>query len=271
MFKAKKTVMLSLAVIMTVLLSISITGCQKSGSDVLKVGIDDTYPPMEFKNDDGKTDGFDIDFANKIGEKLGKKIEFVPTQWSGIFLALESGKFDCIISSLSITDERKKTISFTRPYISNTQVIVLKSDNSDIESAEDLKDKIVAVQIGTTSEEACIKFNEKTPFKDFKKYDGMTEALTEIKIGRVDAVVTDLVVGKYFVAMDKNEAESKGTSPNYKLINAGLPSEPIGIGFKKDNQLAGEVDKIVGEMMDDGTLKEISEKWFGEDMTSNIE
>jgi polar amino acid transport system substrate-binding protein len=90
----------------------------------------------------------------------------------------------------------------------------------------------------------------------------MTEALSELKIGRVDAVVCDLVIGKYFVAKDKT---------SFKIVNTTLPNEPIGIGFKKANKAeADNVDKVLGEMMNDGTLKTISEKWFGEDMTQNI-
>lgn len=231
---------------------------------VLRVGIDNTYPPMEYKDESGKNVGFDIELANAIAEKLGVKVEFVPTGWAAIFTALSTDKFDCIISSLSITDDRKKTIEFTRPYISNSQVIVVKADNTTIGSEKDLKDKVVGVQLGTTSEESCKEFTKTTPFKDFKKYDGMTEVLSDLKIGRVEAVVTDLVVAKYFVAMDK--------SKSYKIVNTTLPSEPIGVGTNKEvnKELASKIDKVIEGMMADGSLKKISEKWFGEDMTSNI-
>ena len=118
--------------------------------------------------------------------------------------------------------------------------------------------------MGTTSEEACNEFIKVTPFKDYKKYEAMTEALSELKIGRVDAVVCDLVIGKYFVAKDKE---------SFKVVNYyKLPSEPIGIGFKKANQAeADKFDKIIDEMKEDGTLKAISEKWFGEDMTKILQ
>lgn len=238
------------------------TTSSTAGSSVLRVGIDDTYPPMEYKDEAGNNAGFDIEMAREIAKRMGKEVEFVPTAWSAIFTGLSSNKYDCIISSLSITDERKKTIAYTRPYIANSQVIVVKSDNTTIGSEKDLKDKIVAVQLGTTSEEACNEFTKSTPFKDFKKYEAMTEALSELKIGRVDAVVCDLVVGKYFVARD---------TKSYKSVSTTLPNEPIGAGFTKANQAeADSVDKIIGEMMADGTLKKISEKWFGEDMTSNL-
>lgn len=264
MFSSKRKA-LWVAISFVVVLAFAFSACSSGGSkgDVLRVGIDDTYPPMEYKDDSGKHAGFDIELATAIGEKLGKKVEFVPTAWSAIFSGLESDKYDCIISSLSITDERKKSIAFTRPYIANSQVIVVKSDNTSINSENDLKDKIIGVQMGTTSEEACNEFTKVTPFKDFKKYEAMTEVLSELKIGRIDAVVTDLVIGKYFVAKD---------TASYKLVKTALPNEPIGIGCKKSNEdLAKKLDKVLEDMGKDGSLKKISEKWFGDDMTSNIE
>lgn len=232
-------------------------------SNVLKVGIDDTYPPMEYKDDSGANAGFDIEVAQAIGEKMGKKVEFVPTAWTAIFSALEAEKYDCIISSLSITDERKKTIAYTKPYIANNQVIVVKAGTTDVKSEKDLKGKIVCVQMGTTSDDACKEFNKVTPFKEYKQYEAMTEALNELKIGRVDALVADVVVAKYFVAKD---------SKSYTVVDTTLPKEPIGVGCKKSNdKLAGEIDKALDDMRADGTLKKISEKWFGEDMTANIQ
>lgn len=258
----RKSYILAMAIL--VLMAFVFSACgQAASSNVFRVGIDDTYPPMEYKDEAGNNAGFDIELAKEIGKRLNKEVQFVPTAWSAIFTALNSYKYDCIISSLSITDERKKTIAYTRPYIANSQVIIVRSDNTDIKDETSLADKVIAVQMGTTSEEACTEFQKTTPFKDFKKYEAMTEALNELKIGRVDAVVCDLVVGKYFVANDKT---------SFKTVATTLPNEPIGVGFKKANQKeADEVDKIIGDMMEDGTLKAISEKWFGEDMTKNIE
>ena len=254
---------LLLVLVLIILTTTLLSACGTTNSKVLKVGIDDTYPPMEYKDEAGNLTGFDIEMAKEIGKRMGKEVEFVSTAWSAVFTALNANKFDCIISSLSITEDRKKTIAYTRPYIANSQVIVVRSDNTSINSENDLEGKIVAVQLGTTSEEACKEFTKVTPFKEFKKYEAMTEALSELKIGRVDAVVCDLVIGKYFVAKD---------TTSYKTVMTTLPNEPIGIGFKKSNaKSAEEVDEILGKMMDDGSLKAISEKWFGDDMTSNIE
>ena len=232
-------------------------------SQVLRVGIDNTYPPMEYSDDAGKLAGFDIELATAVGEKLGKKVEFVPTEWGAIFLGLDSDKYDVIMSSLSITDERKKTMEYTKAYVANSQAIIVKKDDTTVNSEKDLKDKVVAVQKATTSDEACQEFTKETPFKDYKQYDKMTEALSELKIGRVDVVVADLVVAKYFVAQDPD---------SFKSVSTTLPLEPIGAAVKKGNTaLQQELDKALDDLRADGTLKKISEKWFGEDMTSNLE
>lgn len=260
--KKMKRVLVFVSAMLITATMLSACGSTASDENVLKVGIDDTYPPMEYKDDAGANAGFDIELANALGEKLGKKVEFVPTAWTAIFSALEADKYDCIISSLSITEERKKTLIYTRPYIANNQVIVVKKDTKGINSEKDLKDKIVCVQMGTTSDEACKKFTKETPFKDYKQYEKMTEALSELKIGRVDALVADLVVAKYFVAKDPE---------SYQIVNTTLPNEPIAVACKKANtELSSKLDKALEEVMTDGTLKKISEKWFKEDMTSNI-
>ena len=101
-------------------------GAVPKDKKVLKVGIDDVYPPMEFKDDKNVTVGFDVDLAGEIAKKLGMEIEFISTAWDGIFTSLATSKFDCIISSVSINEERQKNFALTKPYIANAQVIVVK-------------------------------------------------------------------------------------------------------------------------------------------------
>jgi len=100
------------------------------GKTVLKIGVDDTYPPMEYKNDKNETIGFDIDLAREIGRELGLTVEFVSTAWDGIFTSLNTDKFDAIISSVSINEEREKNFALTKPYVSNAQVIVVRTPKS---------------------------------------------------------------------------------------------------------------------------------------------
>ncbi|MCR4436773.1 MAG: transporter substrate-binding domain-containing protein [Clostridiales bacterium] len=97
-----------------------------SDKKVLRIGVDDTYPPMEFKDESNKIVGFDVDLAQEIGKKLNMQVEFVPTAWDGIFTSLNTDKFDCIISSVSINEDRLKNFAITKPYVANAQVIVVR-------------------------------------------------------------------------------------------------------------------------------------------------
>lgn len=225
---------------------------KKAGT--IKFGLDDSYPPFESRDSSNNLIGFDIDLGNKIAEKLGVKAEFVTTEFNGITLALNSNKFDAILSALSITDDRKKEINFAGPYLNSGQVIVIKADNTTIKNSADLKGKIVAAQLGSTGEEAAKKI-EGT--KEVKTYNKVPEELQDLLIGRVDAVIVDKPVGGYYIESKKTE---------YKILDPQLTEEPIGIGLRqKDTDLQKEVQSIIEGYEKDGTLTKLSIKWFGYD------
>jgi polar amino acid transport system substrate-binding protein len=219
------------------------------------IGLDDAYPPMEFRNEKNELVGFDIDLANEIAKKLGVKAEFVTTEWNGILLALQSKKFDMIIAGLSITDERKKTIGFSEPYVMGGQVIAVKTGNNEIKTLADLKGKIVATQMGSTGQEAA-EANLKE-IKELKKYGKITEAFSELTIGRVDAVIMDAQVGGYYIAKKPGE---------FVVLDEMVSKEPMGIGFRQeDNELKTEIQKVIEGLKADGTLSKLSVQWFGYD------
>ncbi|MCY6484343.1 ABC transporter substrate-binding protein [Clostridium aestuarii] len=220
----------------------------------IKIGLDDSYPPMEFRDKSNNLVGFDIDFGNEIGKKLGVEVEFVPTEWKGILLAVQSGKFDAIISGLSITEERKKTILFSEPYVMGGQVIAVKKGNDSINKLDDLKGKILACQMGSTGHEAAKKMEG---LKEVKPYDKITEAFTELSIGRIDGVIMDAQVGGYYLA--KNPGK-------FEVLEEKVSEEPMGVGFKKeDTELKEAIQKAIDELKKDGTLSKLSVKWFGFD------
>ncbi|SNX55006.1 ABC transporter substrate-binding protein [Thermoanaerobacterium sp. RBIITD] len=257
-----------IALIMTV-----ISGCSKSkttassGDNSLErvkkagkivIGVDDTYPPMEFRDKDNNLVGFDIDIANAVAKKLGVKVEFKPTSWDGIFVALQSKKFDLIHSSVSITDDRKKTMIFTKPYIYGGNAIFVNADNTTIQNQDDLKGKIIGCQVSTTAEEVLSKMNG---IKEVKKYNGMTEAFLDLNNRRIEAVVSDPQVGDYYIASKKDKI---------KRIKSMLNQEPIGVAFRKeDKELRDAYQKALDDLKKDGTLSDISKKWFGYDVYSN--
>ncbi len=244
----------------------AVSGCGTAGgeSDVLRVGVDDSYPPMEYKDADGKTTiGFDVDVAKELAKRLGKKdVEFVSNDWTGIFQALEADKFDVIVSSVSINEDRLKEHSLTKAYVANKQVIVTLKDNTSIKSPDDLKGKKVGFQAGTTSEEFC-KDTLKLDEANLSAYPLVTQPFMDLDAGRIEAIMVDVVVAKYYLS--NNEGK-------YLLAWESPEAEPIAMCFaKKDTELRDKANKIIDEMQADGTMKTISEKWFGEDVTKNLE
>lgn len=269
--------------ILTLISVVSLTSCAKSStagtasatisttngdtldSKVLKIGVDNTYPPMEYGDPDtGDTIGFDVDMCKEIGKRLGKKVEFVPTQWDGIFQALKTNKFDTIISSVSMTTDRLSEYEFTKPYIANAQMIVVKPGDNSIKADTDLKGKNVGCQVQTTANDSATYLIDKKGIKfNLKTYDQVIQPFNDMKAGRLDAVIVDEVVGQYYIATD---------SKNYKAAAVKLTNEPIGACFKKGNTvLRDEVQKAIDAMIADGTMKKISNKWFKKDLTSNID
>lgn len=266
----KKPLLIIMLLIVAVLSSFLVSGCGASNSSQsssqdnslkrvkqagkMVIGVDDTYPPMEFRDDKNNLVGFDVDLANAVAKKIGVKVEWVPTAWDGIFLALQAKKFDLIHSSVSITADREKTYIFTKPYIYGGNTIFLKKDNTTIKSADDLKGKVVGCQVGTTAQDVLAKI---TGIKEVKKYNGMTEAFMELQNGRVEAVVSDPQVGGYYMQKDPGK---------YKKIENMLNKEPLGIIFRKnDKALRDAYQKALDELKADGTMSKLSLKWFGYD------
>lgn len=233
---------------------------------VLKVGLDDTYKPMEFIDENDKLTGFDIDMANALSKEIGMEIEFISSEWDGIFLALDSGKFDAIISSVSMTLERTNKMEFTKPYLANGQLIVTNPADADkVNTKEDLKDMAVGVQMGTTSDTALTKFVEENP--DFNievsRYDDINQTFADLKTGRLNGIVVD---GMVAIDYAKNDPAS------FKVSSVNLSNEPIAIAVKKGNlELTQKLQAGLDTIKANGTLAEISVKWFGADYTSNID
>lgn len=248
-------------VILTVL-ALSLVGCAKKNDDVLVIGVDDVYPPMEFRNDSNELVGFDVDFVEALAEEMGMEVEFIPTAWDGIFSALNADKFDMIVSSVSITPDRLEKFEFSKPYLSNGQVLVVTPDNDVISSSADLADKKVGVQIGTTADIAAQKQKEITDF-ELVAYDDIVQTFADMKTGRLDVIVVDYAVAIDFVSKHPE---------SYKITTTQLTNEPIGICMKKGNtELKEKLDKAITALQGGDKLVEISKEWLGDDYVSNID
>jgi polar amino acid transport system substrate-binding protein len=225
---------------------------KKSGK--ITIGTEEGYPPMEFRDSNGKLVGFDVDFSNEVAKRLGVKANFLVMDFNGLILALDSNKFDAAIASISITDERKKNTDFSTSYINGGQIIAVKNGRKDIKGIDDLKGKVIACELGTTGEKVA---NGIKGVKELKKYDKITEAFQDMSIGRIDAAVMDEQVGGYYIQKKKGQ---------FKIVPGALSKEPMGVVYRKgDDSLKKEIDKIIGDMKKDGTLSKLSVKWFGFD------
>jgi polar amino acid transport system substrate-binding protein len=219
---------------------------------VLKVGSDITYAPFEFMDTNQQPTGFDVDLMNAIGKDMGYKVSWETASFDGLIPALEAGKYDCIISAMTITADRSQNVLFSDRYFKSTQYIAMKK-GSNFKSLADLKGKRVGVQLNTTGQFACEKAGL-TP----KKYDTTPDAINDLLNGGVDAVVADAPVVLWF------QAQNPGAQ--IESVDADTGAEYYGIAMKKGNtELAGKINASLKKLMDNGTYNEIYKKWFKKD------
>jgi polar amino acid transport system substrate-binding protein len=233
------------------------TSSQKStnGNEKFIVGLDDNFPPMGFRNEKGEIVGFDIDLATEAAKRMGMTVEFKPVDWDGITMSLKNKDIDVIWNGLTITDKRKQQINFTKAYLQNKQIIVVK-EGSKISKKSDLSGMVVGIQMGSSSEEALNSDKDLVKsLKDVRKFADNTQALLDLKNGGIDAVVVDEVVGRYYISKKPGE---------YKVLDEDLGKEEYGVGVRKeDKDFLEKLDKAIDDMKKDGTADKISEKWFG--------
>lgn len=226
------------------------------------VGLDDAFPPFGYRNEKNELVGFDIELGEKIGEKLGIKFKWQPTAWNGVIMALKTKKFDIIMSGMSITEERKKEINFSEPYMAGAQVILVTVEDESIKSIKDLEGKVVGTQLGSTGQVAAEQ--KLTNLKELKTYDTFTAAYNDLLTGRLAAVV----VGDSSARRLVEEKPDK-----YKIVEGVVLSyQPCGIGVRKeDKELLERLNWALQEVIKDGTYARLTKKWFGQDMTSRLE
>ena len=223
----------------------------------LKIAMEGTYPPFNFKDQKtGQLAGYDADVARLVAAKLGLKPEFVTTEWSAILAGLQAGRYDVIVSQVGINPKRELAFDFSAPYTySSPQLIVRKNDTGRYASLADLKGKKVGVGQGSVFEQQA----KAVPGIDVKSYPAAPENLQDLATGRVDAALNDSLMVAYLL---KNS-----TLPIQAGARVGAV-ERTGIAFKKGNpQFKAALDKVLLDAGADGSLKAISVKWFGSDVS----
>ena len=230
----------------------------ESTGGTLIVGFDQEFPPMGFMAEDGSYVGFDLDLAQEAARRLGLEYKAQPIAWDSKDMELDSGNIDCIWNGFTITG-REDDYEWTEPYMDNAQVFVVNGD-SGIETLADLAGKVVECQADSSALAALNEDAELTAtFAQLLTTADYNSALMDLEQGAVDAVAMDVVVARYQIQQ---------RDANFVVLDETLSSEAYAVGFKKGNtELRDQVQGALEEMAADGTMAEISEKWFGEDLT----
>ncbi|WP_341302948.1 amino acid ABC transporter substrate-binding protein [Lysinibacillus sp. FSL H8-0500] len=231
---------------------------QSSSADKEKiiVGIDDKFAPMGFRDEKNDIVGFDIDLARAAGEHMGVEVEFQPIDWKTKEAELLSGRIDLIWNGYTITDVRKEKVLFTKPYLENAQVVATKAD-SEIAQLSDLAGKEIGLQSLSSAADALNSNPIHKEVKNITEFADNVLALSDLKTGRVDAVIIDAVVAEYYMTQQPD---------TFKLLEESLAPEQYGIGVKPGNEaLLEKLQAALDKMNEDGTAADISTKWFGED------
>ncbi len=216
----------------------------------LIVGINVPFGPMEYYDQSGKIVGFDIDLITKIASDIGVVVEIKDVPWIDLFNDLKMEKFDVIIDSITITDDRQKEMLFSSPYLSTGQVIVVRKDNIDINKPEDLKGKKVSVFKNTTCEDVARRYADLSLLQSYEGQDVVTHHL---KNKDADAMIVD-----YIVALNTVKE-----NPDLKMVTNKITEEYYGIATKLgNNALMDEINSILREIKRDGQLKQIEDKWL---------
>ncbi|AIE59007.1 transporter substrate-binding domain-containing protein [Bacillus methanolicus] len=228
-------------------------GKNSNGEKVYKVGIDTTYPPFEFKEGD-KYKGIDIDLINAIAKNQGFKIELSPMDFGGIIPALQAGQLDVAIAGMSITDERKKIVDFSEPYFDAGLTLVVKKDNKDISSVDDLKGKTVAVKKGTTGATFAQQKANELGFK-VVQFNDSPSMFQEVANGNADVLIEDYPVIAYAIAQK---------DLGLKIVGDRLNGDKYGIAVLKgkNQDLLEKINKGLAELKKNGKYDEILKKYL---------
>ena len=220
-------------------------------SGEIRVGTDATYPPFETVEGDVYS-GFDIDLMNAVAREMGARARFVNSSFDGIFPALQNGTFDAVISSVTITDERKATMLFTDPYYDSGQLIAVREETQGVTEPDHLKGKTVGVQINTTAQYDL----EKREGVTVNKYNTIDLALLDLQNRRIDAVVSDAPVLKFMIFKSFR---------GLKTVGRRFTDEKFGVAVAQGNEdLVREMNAALKRVRESGEYDRIHEKWFGE-------
>lgn len=231
----------------------------KSDENTLVIGMDDSFPPMGFRNDDNEIVGFDIDYANEVCKELGMKLEIQTISWAAKEQELDSGNIDCIWNGFGKTQEREEAMTLSKPYIKGEMIFLVNKD-SNFETQESLQGKTIGIQTGSSGQKDLESSDFGKGLKEIVQYSDYLSALMDLETGNIDGVFISTINANYLKkanGKDFKQIKSEGISTAQGMV----------IAYKKGNtELRDKIQEVTDKLIENGKMQEISQKWFEADL-----
>lgn len=235
----------------TTLLILCLLHSNALGAD-LTVGANIGNVPWEFQDASGEYVGFEVDLAKEVGARLGMSVEIVNIPFNGLFSAIQSGRIDIAVSSITITDKRLRSVAFAQPYYDSAQSLTVLARN-DASGLEDMRNKVIGVDTGSTGDMWTTTNQPKYGYKEIRRFEGLAPAMLDLQSGRIDGYISDIPALEYFIKGKKI----------FKIIERIETGESYSMMFARDSELVVQVNDIISKLKQEGFVAELHERWFG--------
>lgn len=230
---------------------------QIQGKGEITVAMEGTWAPWTFHDEDDNLVGYDVEVAQKIAEKLGVEVNFIEGEWDGLLAGIDSGRYDIMVNGVSVDEERREKYDFSAPYAANRTAVIVKSDNGDIQSMDDLEGKTTANTITSTYAKIAEAHGA-----EVTAVDDLNQTFELLLAGRIDATLNDEVA--YYDYMKSHpDAQIKIAVLSDDAVQVAIPMRK----GEETKSLREAIDKALGELAQEGVLSELSEKYFGVDIS----
>jgi len=244
------------AFVLIIAMVLGVSGCKKEERTTLVMGTEATFPPFEMTDDNNEEIGFDVDLARAIADELGLELDIRNQPFDGLIGALQAKQIDMVVSGMTITEERKQSVSFSNPYYNAKQAVVVRAGDTRVTAIEDLASLVIAVQMGTTGAGEAEKIKGTADDTSLKQYKRVNEAFMELTNGRVDAIIIDAPVAASYMKQFEG----------LEILEAiAFEDEQFGIAVnKEDEELLNDINAALDNIMSSGKYDELIQKWFAE-------
>ncbi|MGV8955268.1 MAG: ABC transporter substrate-binding protein [Cypionkella sp.] len=225
-----------------------------ASAETLTVGANIGNVPWEFQDDTGAMVGFEIDLATEVGKRLGRDVTFENIPFNGLFSAVQSGRINMAMSSITITQKRLAEVSFAQPYYDSDQSLTVTAA-SGLKGLTDMKGKVIGVDTGSTGDIWATEHNDEYGFAEIRRFEGLAPAMLDLGNGRIDGYISDIPALQYYVK-DK---------PEFAVVERILTGEQYSMMFAKDDPLAASVSDVLTALKNEGFVAATHKKWFGAD------